>query len=449
MRRFPKDFAWGTATSSYQIEGGRDSRGETIWDQFAKTPGKVHNQENGDIACNHYNMYKEDVALMKDLSIPSYRFSISWARIFPNGDRVVNEEGLQFYENLLDALEESGVTPIVTLYHWDLPQALQDRGGWMNRDIVDEFVYFSETIFNRFGNRVSQWITHNEPWVVTWLGYGAGEHAPGYKDIPSFLKAAHHVLLSHGEVVKRYRELNFTGEIGITLNLNHSYPASNTPESIAAARRADGFLNRWFLDPIYKGEYPADMLTIYKGFSDFSFVKEGDMETISVPFDFLGINYYSVGYSEEKKGDWLGVEGVSGGHRRTAMGWEVYATGLKDLLVRIKDDYANPVIYITENGAAYDDKVENGEVHDPERVEYLYEHLEACLDAIDAGVRLKGYYAWSFLDNFEWAFGYAKRFGIVYVDFNTQQRIPKTSAKWFKQVMETNEIPLPVSTSKN
>ncbi|AJD92791.1 beta-glucosidase [Jeotgalibacillus malaysiensis] len=440
MRKFPEHFVWGTATSSFQIEGGRESRGESIWDQFCKNPGKVLNGDHGEVACDHINRYKEDVQLMKDLNVPWYRFSISWSRIFPNGDRVVNEEGLQFYDNLLTELEQQGIKPAVTLYHWDLPQALQDKGGWMNRDIVEEFAHYCDVIFDCFGDRVSNWITHNEPWVVSWLGYGSGEHAPGYRDIPGFLKAAHHVLLSHGVVVKRFRERGLQGEIGITLNLNSSYPFNENASSVEAAVRWDGFLNRWFLDPVFKGQYPADMLEHYSVYTDFSFVKEGDLDTMSAAVDFLGINYYSISYLTHQPGAWLEAGHEGGGHRRTSMGWEVYAKGLSDLLIRLKNDYDNPVIYVTENGAAYDDEVTNGEVHDPERVQYLQEHLDACLDAIDADVDLRGYFAWSFLDNFEWAFGYCKRFGLVYVDFETQQRIPKESAKWFQQVILNNGL---------
>jgi beta-glucosidase len=439
MRAFPKDFVWGAATAAFQIEGAskEGGRGESIWDRFCRVPGKVANGDTGDVACNHYHLYQQDVQLLKDLNIESYRFSISWPRIFPTETMTPNQEGIDFYKRLVNAILEQGITPMATLYHWDLPQWLEDKGGWTNRDTVHYFKQFAETMFRELGDTVKDWITHNEPWVVSYLGYGNGVHAPGHQDLESFLKASHHVLLSHGEAVKLFREMGpKDGKIGITLNMAPAYPLDDTAESEIAAHTWDGFLNRWFADPVFKGAYPKDMLDIYSEITSFSFIQEGDLQVIFQPIDYLGINYYSITtakYSTEGEFSFLKVEAVTTGKPQTGMGWEIEPKGLTDLLIRLHQDYNGIPIYITENGAAFDDTVEeNGEIHDDLRLNYIKDHLEASLDAIENGVNLKGYYVWSFLDNFEWAFGYDKRFGVVYVDYETQKRTPKKSALWYK-----------------
>ncbi|WP_026675503.1 GH1 family beta-glucosidase [Alkalihalobacterium bogoriense] len=444
MLKFPNDFVWGTATSSYQIEGAarEDGKGESIWDQFSRIPGKVHNNDTGIIACDHYHLYESDIKLMKELGIKSYRFSVSWPRIFPNGTGQVNERGLDFYKRIIDTLLENGITPALTMYHWDLPQALQDKGGWTNRDIVDYFVDYGSVLFKNFGDVVDNWITHNEPWVVSYLGYGSGEHAPGYQDFPSFVKASHHLLLSHGKTVQAFRESGIIGkDIGITLNLNPAYPAFDGEEYEKATNIYDGFMNRWFLDPVFNGSYPKEILDLYSQFVSLDFIKEDDLNTIANPIDFLGINYYSITNiipAKDCNQHFLGFESVKKGLPTTGMNWEIYSQGLYDLLTRIKSDYNDPKIYITENGAAFDDELIDGKVNDENRISYVKEHLDACHRAIQDGVNLKGYYLWSFMDNFEWAYGYDKRFGMTYVDYETQKRIPKKSAYWYSDVIKNN-----------
>ncbi|MBU9722973.1 MULTISPECIES: GH1 family beta-glucosidase [Bacillaceae] len=445
MIQFPKDFVWGTATSSYQVEGAvrEDGRGETIWDRFCRVPGKVRNKENGDVACNHYHLFEDDIDLMKSLNIQSYRFSVAWSRIFPEGTGSVNEKGLDFYKRMVNKLLENDIEPLLTLYHWDLPQALQDKGGWTNRDMTDYFTEYASCLYQELGDVVKKWGTHNEPWVVSYKGYSLGNSAPGYLDFRSHLMAAHHLMLSHGKAVKAFRELGpNNGEIGITLNIEPTYPLEDTEECFQAAKIKDGFQNRWFMDPVMKGKYPADMVDLYSKFESFQFIKDGDLSTISQAMDFLGVNYYSI--ATNKKGTdgelgFLGVESVKTGKDQTFMGWEVEPQGLVDTLLRIKKDYGDIPLYITENGAAYDDQVEeDGSIQDDDRLEFVQMHLSACKEAIVRGVNLKGYYLWSFMDNFEWRYGYSKRFGIVRVDYETLKRTPKKSAYWYKRVIEEN-----------
>lgn len=431
---FPQDFVWGVATSSYQIEGAtrEDGRGESIWDRFSHTPGKVMGMENGDVACDHYHRYEEDIALLKQIGVDSYRFSIAWPRLFPTGEGELNGKGLDFYKRLIEKLLQNGIQPLVTLYHWDLPQKLQDKGGWVNRDTAYRFQEYAATVFRHLGDLVTMWTTHNEPWCASFLGYGKGEHAPGIQDHYAAVQASHHLLLSHGLAVQAFRESGKNGRIGITLNLSAAYPATDDEEDQKAARIWDGYFNRWFLDPVLKGEYPQDMVELYSRYQPLDFIFDGDLETISVPIDFLGINYYSRSVlTAEDPDPILGV-----GHQKpvlptTDMGWEVYPEGLYDLLTRIKREYKPIDLYITENGAAYPDELKDGEVEDWDRVDYLKTHFEAAERAIREGVPLKGYYVWSLMDNFEWAYGYSKRFGIVYVDFRTQERTLKKSGKWF------------------
>ena len=443
ISQFPADFTWGVATSSFQIEGSTfvDNRGESIWDRFCATEGKVKNGDHGEIACDHYNRFEEDIALMKSLGVRAYRFSIAWPRILPTGtEQEPIEAGLAFYDRLVDALLAADIEPWVTLYHWDLPQALQDEGGWLNRRIVERFVHYTEIVAKRLGDRVKNWITINEPWVVCHLGYGIGEHAPGIKSIRHSLLAAHHVLLAHGTVVPVIRRLVPDAKVGITLNLCPSEPASQSPWDVEANRSFDGFFNRWYLDPIFGRGYPEDMVKEYSERGDFNdhsqWIAEGDMETIAVETDFLGINYYSraVIRSDKVSEEENWVRTVFDDGPRTAFNWEVHAPSLERLLLRLTNDYGAKSIVVTENGASYPTTPdENGVVSDVERQTYFEQHLTACASAISNGATLAGYFAWSLLDNFEWAEGYEQRFGLVWVDFETQERIPKQSALWLKK----------------
>lgn len=450
--RFPDGFIFGAATSSYQIEGAvnADGRGESIWDRFCATPGKVVGGESGAVACDHYNRLEQDVAMMADLGLKAYRFSIAWPRILPTGlETEPLEAGLDFYDRLVDALLEKGITPWATLYHWDMPQVLQDRGGWPARGTVDAFVRFADVTSRRLGDRVKHWITHNEPWVVTMLGYLNGEHAPGHKDWGEALAAAHHVLLSHGRAVPVIRE-NATGsQVGITLNLCPAWPASGSAADAEASRWFDGWFNRWFLDPIFGRGYPADMLADYRRDGHLpadweALVQPGDMDAISVPTDFLGINFYSRGIirSDKVAEEDNEPRTVFPVEEHTDMEWEVFAPSLTKLLLDLTETYDPPALVITENGAAYATPPgEDGSVPDVKRRQYLQQHIEACRLAITGGAPLIGYFAWSLMDNFEWAFGYAKRFGLVWVDYETLERTPKDSALWYRDVIAAHGIP--------
>jgi len=443
--KFPKDFTWGVATSSYQIEGAvnEDGRTPSIWDTFSKTEGKTYQGHTGDVACDHYHRYKEDVEIMKEIGVKAYRFSIAWPRIFPEEGKY-NPKGMDFYKRLVDELLKRDIMPVATIYHWDLPQwAYEKNGGWLNRESVKWYVEYASKLFEKLGDVIPLWITHNEPWCSSILSYGIGEHAPGHKDWREALIAAHHISLSHGEAVKVFRDMNLKGaQIGITLNLTPAYPASEKEEDKLAAQYADGFANRWFLDPIFKGNYPEDMMELYsKIIGEFDFIKGGDLETISVPIDFLGVNYYTRSIVKYNEDSMLKAENVPGLGKRTEMGWEISPEPLYDLLKRIDREYTKLPMYITENGAAFKDEVtEDGRVHDYERIEYIKEHLKAIARFIEEGGNLKGYFVWSLLDNFEWAHGYSKRFGIVYVDYETQKRILKDSAWWYKEVIQKNSI---------
>lgn len=443
---FPEDFLWGSATSSYQIEGAHDAdgKGESIWDRFSHTPGKVYNNDHGDIACDHYHRFREDIALMKEIGLDSYRFSISWPRIMPEGKGRVNQKGMDFYKRLVEELLKNDIQPAVTLYHWDLPQSLQDKGGWLNRDIVNYFAEYSRVVFEALGDRIPLWITHNEPWVVSFLGYGSGEHAPGIKDNAKAIQAAHHLLVSHGLTVKRYRSLGLDGDIGITLNLTKAYPATDSVQDRKAAERMEAFINDWFLSPIFKGKYPDVLVPLYEKEFGKPEMKEGDLELIKQEIDFLGINYYTRSLIKDApEGDFLKISAVKNeGSEYTEMDWEVYPKGLYDLLVHLNDNYTDKPLYITENGSSYPDKLDKeGKVHDESRINYLRQHFISARKAIERGVPLKGYYVWSLMDNFEWAHGYSKRFGLIYVDYDNQQkRILKDSAYWYQQVIKNNGI---------
>jgi beta-glucosidase len=429
---FPSDFIWGAATASYQIEGAADEggRGESVWDRFCATPGKVRGGDSGAIACDFYHRYRDDIRLMGELGLDAFRFSIAWPRILPAGRGRVNAAGLDFYDRLVDELLANGIQPYATLFHWDTPQVLEDEGGWAVRSTAEAFVPYVEAVVDRLGDRVEHWITHNEPWVVAWLGYGWGEHAPGRRSDADAIATAHHLLLSHGWAVQAIRERAPHAQVGITLNLAHVDAASDAAEDVAAAQMVDGHNNRWFLDPIFRGEYPADMLERYT-----PPVRVGDLQTIAARIDFLGVNNYSRHVVSE--GPKLVRDPEA---HATDMGWEVYPDGLYKLLVRLQRDYAPPALYITENGAAFGDvRTHDGAVHDPERVAYLESHVDAVARATAEGAAVKGYFVWSLLDNFEWAYGYSKRFGIVYVDYPTLERVPKDSFHWYREFIASRK----------
>jgi beta-glucosidase len=440
---FPKGFIWGVATSAYQIEGAwnKDGKGESIWDRFSHTPGKIAHGDTGDIACDHYHRWREDVALMKELGLHAYRFSISWPRLLPESRGRVNDAGLDFYSRLVDGLLEATSEPFITLYHWDLPQALQDQGGWPVRATAEAFVEYVDLVTRRLGDRVKHWITLNEPYVSAMVGYLEGRHAPGHSDLDEALAAAHHLLLAHGWTVPVIRRNSPGAQVGITLNLSGQTPASPSAADRAAAWQQDGIKNRWFLDPLSGRGYPADIVQHYGNPMDF--VQAGDLEAIAAPLDFLGVNYYARGVVRNSVVPEAenAPRTVFPNPERTEMGWEVYPEGLYEILGRVHFDYRFPALYVTENGAAYLDQIgPNGQVDDPLRVAFLKEHLAAAAQAIAAGVPLRGYFAWSLMDNFEWAHGYSKRFGLIYVDYPTQQRILKTSAHWYRRVIAANAV---------
>lgn len=440
---FPKSFIFGTATASYQIEGAwnKDGKGENIWDRFSHQPGNVLNGDTGDVACDHYHRYEEDIQLMKELGIDSYRLSISWARIFPEGAGGINQKGVDFYIKLLHLLQQAGIKPAVTLYHWDLPQKLQDKGGWANRESIQWFNDYAKFCFEKFGQYVDKWITFNEPWVSAFLGYAYGNHAPGIRDYHTALQVSHHILLAHGQAVKSFRQGNYTGKIGITLNVSEFYPFSQREKDIQAASRAKKELVDLFLSPIYKKRYPQALFNWYKDLNLLPDIKEGDLDKIAQPVDFLGINYYLTHSTIFDETNWpLKTKTVSRGLPTTDMEWEIHPEGLYDILNYIQKTYNPNAIEITENGRASKDVVNfDGNVLDYDRIDYLERHFSEAVRAINDGVKLTAYYIWSMLDNFEWAFGYSKRFGIVYVDFKTGERIPKQSYYWYKKLIEENK----------
>ena len=443
IRAFPTDFVWGAATAAYQIEGAanEDGRGESVWDRFCATPGKVRNGDSGAVACDFYHRYPEDIALMGELGLDAFRFSIAWPRILPEGRGRVNEAGLDFYDRLVDELLANGITPFPTLFHWDTPQVLEDVGGWTNRATAEAFVEYAEAVAGRLGDRITHWVTHNEPWVVAWIGHAWGEHAPGRTSDADAIAAAHHLLLSHGWAVEALRRIAPDAEVGIVLNLAHVDPFSEAPADLEAARETDGTANRWFLDPLFRGEYPGDLPERYV-----PPVQDGDLEAISAPIDFLGVNnYFRFVVQANSNGD--GPHIVNDPDwERTDMGWEVYPEGLYQLLMRVARDYAPPAIYVTENGAAFGDiRSHDGRVHDPERTAYIESHIDAVRRAAADGVPMKGYFVWSFLDNFEWSLGYSKRFGIVYVDYPTQERVPKDSFYRYRDLIASSR-PAPVGS---
>jgi beta-glucosidase len=442
---FPKGFLWGAATAAYQVEGAvnEDGRGQSIWDTFSHTAGKTTHGDTGDIADDHYHRLDDDLDLMDQLGLKAYRFSVAWPRIQPSGRGPLNQAGIDHYRRLVDGLRARSIMPCLTLYHWDLPQPLEDDGGWRNRDTSERFGEYADVVFGALGDDVPMWITLNEPWVSAWMGYGTGAHAPGIADEAAALGATHHLLLAHARGLEAMRAGGASNaQLGITLNLAPALPTEDGGEHEAAARRVDGNQNRLFLDPIFKGTYPNDMVEHYRPVHDFSFVVDGDLEAISAPIDFLGVNYYmrhrvAADPDDEERGAIIHTPEEP----RTAMGWGIDPEGLSALLVRLDAEYTNVPLYITENGAAFYDYVDpEGDVDDEERVSYLDGHFRAAHDAIEQGVNLAGYFVWSFLDNFEWALGYSKRFGIVFVDYGTQTRTPKQSARWYQKVIERNGI---------
>jgi beta-glucosidase len=449
---FPEGFAWGTATASYQIEGAVDEggRSKSIWDTFSHTPGKVDSGDTGDVADDHYHRYEEDVAHMADLGVGWYRFSLAWPRLQPDGRGALNDAGVDFYTRLIEALLAKDIKPWVTLYHWDLPQVLEDAGGWPERDTAERFAEYSAAVYDRLSDRVAHWTTLNEPWCSSILGYSMGAHAPGVTDPGKSIAAAHHLMLGHGLAIDAMRGRGKSGhQFGITLNLSPTEAASDAPEDVDAARRADGLANRLFLDPLLKGAYPADVLEDVHTITDCAFIQDGDEQQIKVDLDFLGVNYYFrtvVRRGEDAGGPtiWPGngdIDPVERGRPKTEMGWEIDADGLYDILTRVARDYPGVPLYVTENGAAFADVKQNGAVHDPDRVEYLRTHFGAAQRAIGDGVDLRGYFVWSLLDNFEWAYGFSKRFGLIHVDYETLERTPKDSAKFYAQVTRANGAP--------
>lgn len=430
---FPADFLWGAATSSYQIEGAvrEGGRGESIWDRFTASPGAIEDESDGAVACDHYHRYAEDVALMQWLGLRSYRFSIAWPRILPQGRGAINETGLDFYERLVDALLEAGIIPFATLYHWDLPQALQDRGGWSNRETAYAFAEYTEAVVRRLGDRVRRWITHNEPWVAAFLGHYYGLHAPGWRDLQATLQVAHHMLLSHGLAVPIIQAAG--GQTGMAPNLVPGHAATDDPADVAAARRHDGYVNRWFLDPLAGRGYPQDMWEIYD--RAVPRIEDGDLETIAVPADFLGVNYYNRRVAADNSsptGKPPYVRTVEDPQRPHTLDREIYPRGLYETLMRLHHDYAFPALYITENGCAVPETVHEGQVEDPQRRQFLEDHFVQAAAALAEGAPLRGFFVWSLLDNFEWALGYTLRYGIVRVAYDNLARTPKQSAHWLR-----------------
>src|SRR6266540_4150251 len=439
---FPQHFLWGAATSAYQVEGSplADGAGPSIWHRFSHTPGLVAGGETGDVACDVYRRYADDVLLMRELELDAFRFSVSWSRVVPQGRGSVNRDGLDFYERLVDALLGSGIRPVVTLFHWDLPAALDDRGGWLNPDIADWFADYARVLFRALDDRVELWTTLNEPWVVVDGGYLHGRLAPGHRSSFEAPIASHNLLRAHAAGVRAYRA-DGKHAIGLVVNLEPKYPASRSPEDLAATARADAYMNRQYLDPVFFGRYPAELAEIFgEAWPDFP---AAEVEAVRERIDFLGINYYTRGVTRDDPAVHpVRVRSVrQKRHTHTETGWEVYPQGLTDILVWLRDRYGSLPLYVTENGAAFYDPPEREEgtsdIDDPLRVAYLRQHLRAARRAIEQGVDLRGYFVWSLLDNFEWSHGYGKRFGIVHVDYETQRRTPKASARFYADVIRT------------
>ena len=443
LLKFPDNFLWGTATCSYQIEGAvkEDGRGESIWDVFSHTPGKTLNGDTGDVACDHYHRWQDDIKIMQSLGYPNYRFSLGWPRILPNGRGKINQPGLDFYSRLIDGLLEAGITPMATLYHWDLPIALEN--AWLNREVVDAFAEYTDVVARHLGDRVKYWFTINEPWCASHLSYTYGEHAPGLKDRSKGILAAHHLLLAHGVAVKEIRKTVPDAQIGIVLNMSPVHNDPDAPVSEDRIRFMDGELIRWFADPIYGRGYPQDILEDYVHIgvlksTEPDFIQPGDMDLMAQETDLLGINYYTRMFVSANS------EGIHNEERdvpQTDMGWELYPQGLYELLERINREYHPKQLMVTENGASYADGPDNnGKVHDQRRIDYLQNHIQMVWKAIQAGIPVTAYLQWSLMDNFEWARGYSQRFGAIHVDYETQKRTIKDSAYWFSDVIKRNGL---------
>jgi len=445
---FPENFLWGVATSSYQVEGAwnKHGKGESTWDRFTHTPGNICNNDTGDVASDHYRLWKKDIGLMKKIGLKAYRFSISWPRILPAGRGKINQKGLDFYSKLVDRLIEAGITPFVTLDHWDIPQALEDEGGWAVRATVDAFVDYANSISRLLGDRVTNWVTHNEPAVVAWLGYETGAHAPGIKEYPKAMRAAHHLLVSHGQAVPVIRRNSPNAEVGIALNIGWKVAASNSAADQKLAREDDGKWFRWFAEPLYGRGYPSDMVEYFTkqgGLPNgLDFVQSGDMDVIAAPTDFIGLNYYNRNLhrsSAPENDPQIDFPHPKTPEHWTEMDWENYPDGLTGILNRVYFNYQPLKVHITENGASYSTPPdEKGNIPDELRTNYLRTHFAAAHRAMQAGVPLAGYFVWSLMDNFEWSFGYSQRFGIIWVDYETQKRTLKDSAKWYKGVIRKN-----------
>jgi beta-glucosidase len=450
MTRFPDGFVWGSATAAYQIEGasGEDGRTPSIWDVFAHTPGRTRHGDHGDIACDHYHRLDADLELMSSLGLQAYRFSLSWSRVKPEPGGATNAAGLDFYDRVVDGALARGIQPVVTLYHWDLPQWLQDKGGWATRDVAEHFGDFTGAVLERLGDRVPRWITLNEPYCFTFIGHLEGRHAPGLRDEATAVSTVHHAMLAHGQALARIRDQAPNAYAGITLNLSDPLPASDSEADRAAAARVDLVENRMFLSPLLRGEYPPDAAGFYAGVTDLGFVRPGDLELISAPIDFLGVNFYEQHLIAADAGEQPPPANIVRGTRKlrpeppvTAGNVGIRPEALYNILTRVHREWTDRPLWITENGLALNDYTgPDGRCHDPERIDYFAAHFAAAARAVAEGVPLEAYLVWSLMDNFEWADGYSKRFGIVYVDYPTQTRIPKSSANWLRRVIVENAV---------
>ena len=441
---FPKGFLWGTATAAYQIEGAydEDGKGESIWDRFCMNPSNIKNGDTGKFACNHYFLFEKDIGVMKELGINAYRFSVSWPRIFPDGKGKPNSKGVDFYKRLIEKLQVNNIKPLITLYHWDLPQKLQDIGGWANREVTDYFEQYAGYMFKEFKDADADWVTHNEPAVTVMSGYWDGSFAPGIKDPSTAIAVSHNILISHGKAVCVFRDSGIKGEIGIALNIWPNYPGTDKKEDIEAAKRVNDSSINWYTDSILKGKYPEETVKLYSEKLVMPEINEKDMKLISVPIDFMGVNYYSSNFIKNSPGTgFFNADCVSTNYDVTDFGWLIYPEGLYKTLVDINNSCPGLKLYVTENGASYDDIIDiNGNIEDNNRVDYLYRHFLQAHRAIQDGVDLAGYYVWSLIDNFEWAQGYSKKFGIVHVNYETQKRTIKKSGYWYRDVIKNNEL---------
>ncbi|MBN1303541.1 MAG: beta-glucosidase [Anaerolineales bacterium] len=448
---FPDSFIWGASTASYQIEGAvkEDGRGKSIWDHFSHTPGNIQNGDTGDAACDHYHRWEEDLALLQRMEVKAYRFSIAWPRILPDGNGPANQPGLDFYSRLIDALLEADILPYVTLYHWDLPQVLQEQGGWARRSTADAFVNYADIVSRALGDRVKSWATHNEPACITWNGHRYGDHAPGIKDLRTALQVSHHLLLSHGLAVPVLKQNSPSAETGIVLNTCWDVPASKSQADRDLARLHEGLYSRWFSDPLYGFGYPNDICQdLGIAPEEMSWIKDGDMHIISVPCDYLGINYYNRKIHRDAASEnnlpQEVFEKQAGKDNWTDMGWENYPEGIYNVLLRTTYRYQPHKLYIMENGCSYNDGPgPDGKVHDIHRINYLKTHIAVCQQAVEAGAPLAGYFVWSFMDNFEWGRGYSQRFGLVHIDYENLVRTPKDSFFWYSQLCHHNGLEKP------